>query len=291
MIVLQSERLRVEVSDPGEVPNTTTRFDRAGFVTEIILDGIHRFCASEPNNLSHRSSGGRGICNEYVFDKSEEADIGEAFPKFGVGLLEKKTSEPYYFAEIYNVVQPYPVSIKADENRAIFKTEPLECISYSVEQLKIVEVVGNELSVSVSLKNTGILPIEGGEYCHNFLTLNGMALGPDYRLEFLNEQDLGASTPGGLLSFSGNSVMIPRYDSSAGIEYISMDKIKRRDDFCWTLSNPAAGAQIRVRDEIDLCKLIIWAADHIISVESFHKLSLQPGESSNWKRVWLFEQL
>ena len=89
MFYLKSYRLCVEITYPGQAPNTTYRFDRAGFITEVVLDGTHRFCATEPNNLSHPSSGGRGICNEYIFDVSGKASVGEHFPKLGVGLLKK----------------------------------------------------------------------------------------------------------------------------------------------------------------------------------------------------------
>ena len=289
MLSLRSNRLRVEIAEPGEAPNITTRFDRAGFITDIVLDGIHRFCATEPNNLSHPPSGGRGLCNEYVFDVSGDAAVGELFPKLGVGLLKKETPEPYNFAGKYEVSQPFPVSVQTEKNRVVFSTNPIECLGYSVSQIKTVEVIENELSITVSLTNTGHMPIEGGEYCHNFLTINGMALGPDYELNFENAQDLGAEASGGLLSLSGSSVTIPRYGSAAGIEHISLDKIIQGPAFRWTLSNPAAGARIRVNDEIDLSQLVVWAADHMISVESFHKLSLKPGESSTWKRIWLFE--
>ena len=34
MITLKSNRLRVRIAEPGEAPNQTHRFDRAGFISE-----------------------------------------------------------------------------------------------------------------------------------------------------------------------------------------------------------------------------------------------------------------
>ena len=62
MITLKSNRLRVRIAEPGEAPNQTHRFDRAGFISEIRLDDRISFCASEPENLSHPCTGGRGLC-------------------------------------------------------------------------------------------------------------------------------------------------------------------------------------------------------------------------------------
>ncbi len=290
MFLLNSERLRVEIAHPGEAPNTTTRFDRAGFITEVVLDGAHRFCASEPNNLSHPSSGGRGICCEYIFDPSEEAAVGDFFPKLGVGLLEKPSEAPYSISTRYEA-RPYPIHMQITENRAVFTTEPMSCLGYAVSQIKTVAVEGNELSISVCLTNTGERSLECREYCHNFLTINGMALGPDYRVDFDCAGDLGEGVLDGALSLSGKSVVVTRYDPVAALGRIPADKLIPGGPFKWTMSNTAARANISVRDEIDLCDLVVWAADHMLSVESFHRLSLRPGESGAWRRTWRFDSL
>jgi hypothetical protein len=288
MLYLKSDRLYVEVALPGEPPNVTCRFDRAGFVTEVVLDGSHRFCASEPNNLSHPSSGGRGICCEFIFDPSGEAAVGGRFPKFGVGLLEKATDEPYRFMAKYDT-DPYNVSFKADESSVTFQTAPKECLGYGVAQTKTVSAEGNVLSVSVRLENTGGKPIRAREYCHNFLTVNGMALGPDYRLEF--EDIEGLEDTAGIFSAKGKNVSVTHYERAASFMEVPADKLPQAGVFRWTMSNPAAGGRISVKDEIDICHLALWAADHMVSVEAFHKIELQPGETGSWKRSWTFEEL
>ena len=65
-MVLNSDRLKVEIAEPGIFPADTSRFDWCGFITSINLDGAHEFCAAEPTNLVHPSTGGIGLCNEYL---------------------------------------------------------------------------------------------------------------------------------------------------------------------------------------------------------------------------------
>jgi hypothetical protein len=288
MLYLKSDRLYAEIALPGEPPNVTSRFDRAGFVTEVTLDGTHRFCASEPNNLSHPSSGGRGICCEYIFDPSHEAAVGERFPKLGVGLMEKTSDEPYRFMSKYRT-DHFDIFTKAGESSVTFQTAPKECLGYAAAQTKTVSAEGNSLTMEVRLENTGRLPIIGREYCHNFLTVNGMALGPDYHLELEDAENLEAEA--GIFSAHGKSVAVTRYERAASFMEIPADKLHKGGVFRWMLCNPAAGGRIRVTDEIDICHLALWAADHMLSVESFHKIALKPGESGGWKRTWTFEEM
>ena len=108
MIELKSDLLRVFVLEPGEAPNNTFRFNRAGAVAEILHNGRNTFCASEPNHLWHLCSGGRGLMNEFTMDVSGEVGVGEYFPKLGVGLLKKPDGELYRFTASMNT-SPSPL--------------------------------------------------------------------------------------------------------------------------------------------------------------------------------------
>lgn len=103
MILLENDRLRVEISEPGDNPNQTVRFDRAGFISDVTLDGAYHFGANEPSNLAHPSTGGRGFCCEYKANYSGEVEDGEYFPKLGVGLIRREG--PYKFFGKYKDIQ------------------------------------------------------------------------------------------------------------------------------------------------------------------------------------------
>ena len=289
MYTLQSDRLRVDVSEPGVAPNVTTRFDRAGFVEEVVLDGIHRFCASEPRNLSHKSSGGRGICNEYKCGADAKARVGEYFLKPGVGLLLKETDGPYNFANCYKTV-PFKIEVSHVENAILFVTPPDPCDGYALRQEKRLEVTGNRLDMRIKLSNEGEKDFIGEEYCHNFLTVNNMSLGPDYTLEFPAWSGRGEATREGRLRVEGNALTFTGPLERAEMFLIDAGEFTRKpgDAFEWIFQNRSEGAFVRAREQINLSRVALWAADHMFSTESFHAIKLAPSESDSWTRSWEF---
>jgi len=292
MYILQSDRLRVDISEPGVAPNTTTRFDRAGFVEEVVLDGVHRFCASEPNNLPHRSSGGRGICNEYKTSVYEETPVGGYFMKPGIGLLLKETDEPYQFMKPYKA-RPFKIDVSHVANTIRFVTHPELCGGYALRQEKRIEVVGNRLEMRIKLENAGEKEFIGEEYNHNFITVNCMSLGPNYTVEFPSGKDRGEELVQGGLYAAGNkfTFMDPSKKHCMFIMDAADFSNKPGDVFEWIFANKAEGAQIHVYDQINLSKCYIWASDHMLSTESFHAISIAPGESCSWARTWVFENI
>ncbi|MCL2059708.1 MAG: hypothetical protein FWH01_11760 [Oscillospiraceae bacterium] len=292
MYTLQSDRLRVDVSEPGVAPNTTTRFDRAGFVEEVVLDGIHRFCASEPRNLSHTSSGGRGICNEYIVTTAEEAAIGDYFMKPGIGLLLKETDSPYRFMNPYKV-DPFTIDVSHVANVIQFVTQPKLCGGYALKQVKRMEVVGNRLDMCVKLENTGEKEFVAREYCHNFITVNCMTLGPNYNLEFPSGKDRGDAQLEGELMAAGKGFTFSGPLQRARMFTMEADEFSTAPGkpFEWIFKNVAEGAQVHVYEQIDLCRVVLWSVNHMMSTESFHAIKLAPGESDEWKRSWVFDEI
>ena len=290
MYILQSDRLRVDVSEPGAPPNTTTRFDRAGFIEEVVLDGVHRFCASEPRNLSHVSSGGRGICNEYKSTADAEAPVGGLFMKPGVGLLLKETDEPYKFMNNYSVT-PFKIDVSHVENAILFVTHPILCGGYALKQEKRLEVIGNKLDMRIKLTNTGDKVFVGEEYCHNFITVNCMSLGPNYTLEFPSGKDRGDTELNAELRSDGKKITFSGPLGAARMFMMGADEFSHSpgDKFEWIFKNNKEGAQVHVYEQINLGRVLLWAADHMLSTESFHMISLAPGASCAWTRTWVFE--
>ena len=181
MITLKSNRMRVEIAEPGEAPADGFRFDHAGFITDVILDGTVHFCANEPRNLCHPTSGGRGLCCEYVTDVSGEAAPGEWYPKFGVGLL-RKNNQGYVFYRRYPDAIPFPVTVNVSALSADFVTSPLPALGYALETKRHIEVLDTSLLMVTSVRNLGSRPVSISEYCHNLLSVDGMTLSPDYHL-------------------------------------------------------------------------------------------------------------
>lgn len=287
---IESSRLRAEFAAPGTMPNDGCRFSRAGFITEITLDGVHRFCASEPNNLPHPSSHGRGLCSEYQLIGGE----GRArYFKPGVGTLEKPADEPYVFYRQYPKRAP-EIDVRLEADRAEFVTRQSEGENAIVERraVRIDPAALSSIISEIELTNCGSAPLELREYCHNFISIDGMALGPDYTLTLPEDFALSPEPGDGIIRVRGNVLTYARYDPAPCMKRVSETFGGRYDaergGFRWTLANGAAGAGVTGEDRINFDGLAVWAADHIVSAEIFNRISLRPGESCRWSRRLTF---
>ena len=166
MITIKNERLEVKMAEPNEEMNTC-RFNRAGFIFSAVLDGKTEFCGDE-----HGGSGGYGMCSEIVCDPlSENAAIGERFPKYGVGLLKKENEGAYMFMNVYET-EPHEISKEVFPDKVIFTTAPKMCGGFALSEKKTVSVKDNVLRVDYEITNAGEKELDYREYVHNFITLD-----------------------------------------------------------------------------------------------------------------------
>lgn len=289
-IILQSERLKVEIAEPGVPPNITTRFDRAGFVTQVTLDGQHQFCSREPDNLPHPSSGGVGLCSEFrCAEPALEAPMGAQFPKFGIGLLTKTLEGRYVFHHKYPC-EPFAVSIETSDTAVRFDTAPKECMGYAAHLTKVVAVAGNELTMKMTFENVGERPIAFDEYCHNFVTLDHLPLSEDYYLSMPVVNQDGKPAKGGIaLCGKGCGVGFCGYSNAPSFFDIEGSEIAGKPPFTWKLVHQKTSASISETVSVLPSRVIVWAIDHIVSPEVVCHLEVTPGERVTWVRSWTFE--
>lgn len=295
MIMLQSDRLRLEIAEPLEAPNRTFRFDRAGFIAEVVLDGAVHFCANEPQNLSHPSSGGRGMCNEFTADFSRDVQPGDYYPKLGVGLI-RRDEEPYVFHKKYSDVQDYPVEVSVEENQVEFRTKAVACNQVAVSLVKTIHLSGNVVTMEVSATNEGEIAVDTLEYCHNFFSIDGMAISPDYEIDLPDLPDMGTEQKlnihGEPCNWRGNGKGLTFLQCTTDCAHVSfpLDEMYNDGSFHWTLRHRGAKAWVEATEYFWPEKMDIWSVDHMVSPEVFYHLSLQPGETKSWKRQWVFDK-
>ncbi len=294
MFSLCSKRLRVEIAEPGESPNVSLRFDRASYISDVVLDGSYHFCASEPKNLIHPSSMGRGLCSEWCFDVSSEAAIGEYFPKFGVGLIRKEEDEQYIFHKKYRDVQPFPVFYSHTEDSAHFETETPLCLGYAMKSIRDITVHDNSITMLIRAENTGEKAIAMREFCHNFLSVDGMALGSDYHIALPGipdqRHDRLKNRNGSSSSFRGEGEGLTFCEFSAVATSIAFDQkdIRNSLPFTWKITHQGAKMWCQGEDYFHPFRIDVWAVDHIIAPEISHTFTVAPGESHEYKRIWTF---
>lgn len=294
MFYLDSDRLRVEIANPAKLRGQTTRFDHSGYITEVTLDNNVRFCASEPRNMKSPSSGGRGLCSEYRFDASGEAKLGEAFPKFGVGLLRKPNEHPYRIDQKYEC-EPYEVEVETKSNSICFTTLPRSCMGYAAKTRRIITVEHNKVIMEMYFENTGSKAIVFQEYCHNFLSLDGMALGEAYRLQLKNIHNLRSKierAPRSMGAFiaDGDTVGIAKHIPSTASFRMERTDFPIEDSFSWHMEHASAQIAVIGKELYQPAEMAVWGCDHILCPECVFSAEVIPNSSCHWKREWIFEQ-
>lgn len=296
MIELKSDLLRVFVLEPGEAPNNTFRFNRAGAVAEILHNGRNTFCASEPNHLWHLCSGGRGLMNEFTMDVSGEVGVGEYFPKLGVGLLKKPDGELYRFYRKYEY-QPFPITWEQDGSSVTFVTEPLPCAGYAARMTKTLRVEGNGLYMRDTLENVGEKTISTTEYGHNFLTINGLAIGPAYFLDLPDMTERPDEIIKGTMKGCGRSLTYAAYLHDAVSFDIDAADITGEGSFRWAIRNTDASyarkgeVSVSVTEYFVPVKVSLWTVDHLVTLMPHHQVVLRPGGKEAWERRYTFDEI
>lgn len=288
-MLLENNRLAIKVEEPHVFPDTTSRFDHAGFISSVVLDKKYEFCTSEPTNLVHPSTGGIGLCNEYLFPIAcEETKAGERFAKFGIGLFLKPDDQPYCFFRKYDT-EFFPVVWEQENAQTIvFKTEPILSNGYAVSQVKKLKIDENTLTMEVSLRNEGIRAIQMKEFCHNFVTIERKPLGKAYTLEIPALKDRGQGAVVGTVKGNGHGYSFSAYNPKAALVNVTADEIDDVESFTWVLRNSESKAAIHAEVDFKPDGIDMWSIDHIISIETFRPIDLAPGESTTWVRKWTF---
>ncbi|MFP4979009.1 hypothetical protein ACE6ED_26660 [Paenibacillus sp. CN-4] len=283
--------LTVEIND--EEAAKGTRFDRTGFITQVTLHpGNHTFCVPE-SYTEGEGTGGSGLCNEFGISRTigyDEAAPGEWFPKLGVGLLQRKGEEPYFFADRYPE-QPFQVRVNVTAEEVNYEAEPADCRGYSARLQKTIRLLENRLIINYTLTNTGVKPIETEEYVHNFVGINGAKVGKTYELMFPGPAEVSAPESAyteQLLQAEDNRIS---WTAEPDRQFYCLLKgcDAEAQAYRWKLVHKPTGASVSESGSFPVAKAALWGDRHVISPEIFIQLSVQPGENASWWREYCFE--
>jgi len=278
---LSSSRLLVEIIAPS-TQQRGSRFDRAGFITQVTLDSEHTFCTTE----SADGTGGAGLCNEFGITTAvgfEAAPPGAQFVKPGVGLLTRPDEKPYAFWHNYPV-QPFPVHVEHTADCAVFLTEPLDCRGYALRLSKTLQVRENQLRIHYSAENVGHSRISVDEYRHNFIALDDRGPGPgqQLRLPFTPEPERGF----GGLQITGSTITWTQ--APRRVFHGRLHGFKDCLNPWWELIDETAGIGMRESTSFPWSRFALYGTARLLSPEAFVQLDLEPGQRQQWQRDYLF---
>ncbi len=245
MFKINSNRLSVSIAEPN-VEHNTARFNRNGFITSVILDKQHEFCGDERGGTE-----GYGLCCEVTTCVMyDDIQIGEQFPKFGVGILTKFENARYDSLKHYEV-EPFTFhSSQESDCKLVIDTEPCPFHGYALKERKTYTVKENILRVDYEVENVGEKELEYAEYCHNFLTT-----------EFEGKRN------------NYNLLM-----QAGGKEF----------PYKWRIHYTQSGLYINVREYFSPDHFNIWSPGFVISPEIYYTKLLKSGDVASYSREWEF---
>lgn len=293
-LTLQNDRLKVEVMTPWGPVQRGTRFDVAGLVSQVTLDGKHTYCVVENFNDS-RDTGGLGLCNEFAgcgHSSDGGPKAGERFPKLGIGIVEYTGHGDGPMME-RRVVEPYPVLVGgAQADGAVlgdtltFVSQPVAFEGIAVRLTKKLTLRETALTVAYELENVGSAPVSTREYNHNFVQIDGHEVGPDYRLTFSHLVEVYPTELVSDLDVRGDAVRWVRVPREA---FFCLPRgFGSEKGHTWELVHEPSGVGLRESDDFAVEHIALWGKSHVVSPEIFIEVKLQPGERARWARSYEF---
>lgn len=281
---IKNERLEVNLSISGEEYNGT-RFDRMGMIKEVLLDNKDTFHARE-SLVDGEGSNGQGFYNEFGIEEPigyKEIGIGEQFLKIGVGALTKFSHDKYDFFHDYEV-ELFPYEVDASEDSITFISESKTINGYAVKYVKTISLKNNEMIIEYALTNTGQKNIDTTEYCHNFVAINNMPIGPEYELKFSYPLEVDVTV--GEFEVDENKFLLNNPVNE--MFYCKLKNFNRDKNQYFELLHKPSNVGFRETSDFNLERVAIWGMPHVISPESFVKIMLKPGEKQTWSRGYTF---
>ncbi len=288
-IILENKFLSLEIQEPGKVYRKA-RFDWTGQIIQITYKSKYTFCTTESLNKKLTDEQGRGLYNEFGIDKPvgyESCAVGSDFPKIGIGLLNKKSSEPYNFFENYSI-SPYSFSHIVKKNSAEFICITNEKDEYTFRLNKKIRLKEDKFFIEYELSNFGNKPIITNEYVHNFISINNRYVDKRYKLTFpfkiITTGFEECVNPGNVVKIQDNSIT---WNSMPENQFF-FGKVNAgySGKGMWTLVDLEEKIGISESADFDIQKMNLWGATHVISPEIFFEINLLPGKSLRWKRTY-----
>ncbi len=288
MIPLQNDRLEIQIQEPGS-GYKRARFDWSGICQQITLDdgrSQHTFCSQEATPKDPGTEG-IGLIDEFGIATPigyDQIEVGEWFPKIGIGFLQKTDAGPYNFMRDYPM-QIMPSAVEQVGDAQISFLQESEIIAgWGWKLRKTFSLEGPNLSIEYALENIGQKALTTEQYNHNFLAINQQPIGLDYQLKtsFPLQFDI---LDGGIEIIDN---MLKLTEIPPAYIYALQPNCADLENVEWSLTHQPSGHGLRVSERFPLFKLAVWAKSHVISPELFIWIDLQPGETQTWKRIYTF---
>ncbi len=276
--------IKVRILYPNGVKYDRTRWCHTGFIQDVWCKGI-RFSEYERNRHGEQlTSEGGGLCCQFMPISPEEAVPGKhtLLPGVGSGIYKIPNEEQ----ERLEMHERLDVKVSYTQDSAVFETQTPVIDGYAYFETREIKLVGSEITEKVTFTNTGEREIHTQEYCHNFLSLAGEEISPNYILEFPAAAPPENFQSNAMIYKDGHFTFL-RYPDKA-CYFDDKININSCDDYGWVMKTKTGKAFCYGKVDFTPARVSVWSDYYTLCPEMFVAIDLAPGESTSWQRTWGF---
>jgi hypothetical protein len=288
-----------------------TRFDWAGMVGKLTAGGHtyydQWFTRTDPAGgdfvyqgdeiVAGPASSAMGVPEEFSADDNlgyATAPVGGTFIKIGVGILRKPDEAKYNHYTHYEIVDGGKRTVTTTKTSITFTQELLDkSTGYGYLYTKTIRLIPNtsQMVLEHTLKNTGTRSIDARVYDHNFLTLDHLPPGPDFTITTPFAITPKRPIKAELGSVDGNVIRYNKVLEGQDNFSVAMGGYgDTASDYDFTIENKKVNAKVRIQADKPLESASLWSMRKTLAVEPYIKLSVAPGQETEWKYTYTYGQ-
>jgi hypothetical protein len=279
--------------DAGTGSYRGTRFDWSGIVATAEVGGhtVFGYWKSTHDPLNHDDV--PGTAEEFGHDEPlnfSAAPAGGTFVKIGVGELVKPDDKKYQFGRRYPIAKAGAWKVTTDERSVEFRQALSHPSGYAYLYTKRVELAPKGFVIRRTLANAGTKPIDSDHYGHNFLTVDGDPIGPNYALRFPFPPR--AAAPEGL-----RNIAAIRGDRLVFLNPLTRGHVQSRiegfgakaEDNRVTVEHRPSKLAMTIVNDRPLLKFNFWSVPTTLCPEPYVRIQVDPGRETSWSTRYEFE--
>ncbi len=276
--------IKVRILYPNGVKYDRSRWCHTGFIQDVWCKGI-RFSEYERSRPGDQhTSEGSGLCCQFMPIAPEEATPGKytLIPGVGSGIYQKPNPEQDRL-DIQNYLE---TKVSHTTDSAVFETQSPVIEGYSYYEKREVKLCGNEIIEKVTFTNTGEKEIHTQEMCHNFLSLGGEEISPDYILNFPCAVVSDDFRSNAMIYKDGNFTFL--YHPDKPCYFDDKTNLKACDEYGWIMKSKTNKAFCYGKIDVAPVRVSVWNDYYTLCPEMYIAIDLKPGETTSWQRTWGF---
>lgn len=269
-----------------------TRFDWSGVVDRLEFKGHNYFGQWFEKYDPKLHDAFMGPVEEFSALGFDEAPVGGAFLRIGVGSLVKPDDKNFSFAKTYEIENPGTWKVRKFRDKVEFTHTLTDAAGYSYIYKKTVRLAAGRPAMVLehSLTNTGQKSIETSVYNHNFFMIDQVPTGPDVKISFPFEITAEGKGFGTVADTKNKAIIfnkeLPKneYVYTAGVQGFK----NTADDYDISIENLKTNAGVRITGDVPMEKLVFWACSTTSCPEPYIRIAAKSGEKVSWKIEYEF---